>query len=162
MAIEKLRPGQRVGLSYTLDNGKYWRITLDVDSEGPVSVEFFVGLGAFREETAGEGGVPYAFADGKSFTVLTTDKAPGGYWFISIRNRSKFDEVVTFDSFAVETGAVEGYVPPVMKSWRETIVGWDGKPSKPLAPPSIVVKKPAEKPKHDLYAAMMSRMTKKS
>jgi hypothetical protein len=164
--IEKLAPKKCVGLSYTLDRGKYWRIMVDIECEGPVRVDFYEGIGAFREETAGEGGVPYATADGRRFTVYTTDFAPGGYWFIAIRNMSKFDEVVIFDSFAVETAVVEGYVPPKTRTLEEMKVGWDGKPSPPLA-----VRRSAEEiasgaksapPKHDLYAAMMARLNKKS
>lgn len=154
MTMERLESGQSASLVYTLPRNRLYRIATTVDSDGEVLVEMYHDLSGMRERSAGEGGQPYVYGKGRSFTLITTDLAPGGYWFLRVRNLSNFPEVVTFDSYAAEMKVVADESP--VKSWRETVVCFNGKPS-----PKVVAKPVA--PKHrgpDLYAAMMAQAKK--
>jgi hypothetical protein len=155
--LVRLDPGEKVGLSYLLPYEHVYRITLDVESEGDLSVELFHGISAMREETAGEGKIPYGFACGRRFTIFTGNSAPGGYWYIVIRNDSKFAEVVAFDSYAEPTDDADpASIPAKVKSVKDTIVGWDGKVRKPV---TVAVRPKPKGP--DLYALMMAKASQK-
>ena len=127
--MELLESGQSARLVYNLPQGRLYRLSTTVDSDGEVLVEMYHGISAMREESAGEGGEPFGYSKGQSFTLLTLDTAPAGYWFLRVRNLSNFPQVVTFDSHAMPTAFVEK--PEAVKPWRDTIVGWDGRPSRP-------------------------------
>lgn len=150
MGMERLVAGESLGLVYILPYGRLYCIATDISSDGEVLVEMYHGISAMREETAGEGGSPFGHCKGRSFTMMTTDLAEAGYWYIRVRNVSNFAEIVTFDSYARPTSFVE--MPEAVKSWKDTIVGWDGKPSKPAA--AI-----APRPKQDdaLYKLMLQK-----
>jgi hypothetical protein len=152
VAMELLESGQSARLVYNLPPGRRYCIATTVDSDGEVLVEMYHGLAAMREESAGEGGLPVAYSTGLSFTLITLDTMPAGYWFLRVRNVSNFPQVVTFDSYARPTDFVEMPVPVV--SVKDTIVGWNGKPSAPAPAAKI---KPAANQDDSFYKLMMQK-----
>jgi len=154
--MERVLKGRSVYLTYSLPINRLYRISTTVESEGLLFVEMFRVVSAVQHPGVVGGVLSYAHTKGRSFTAMTSDEAPGGTWYIRLKNLSDFPEVVTFDSYAMETEVLD--IVPV-SSMKDTIVGWDGKKSSDRKVP-IVAPIVQRRSMPDLYALMMSKVKK--
>ena len=154
--MERVLKGRSIYLTYKLPFNRLYRISTTVESEGLLFVEMFRVVSTVQYPGVVGGVLSHAHTKGYSFTTMTPDNAPGGTWYIRLKNISNFPEVVTFDSYALETEVLD---IPLVSSVKDTIVGWDGKKASER---KVAVVAPAVKrrPTPDLYALMMSKVKK--